>query len=105
MSSHHFLHQQPSHTSVPHQDLQQTKSLLPAIMTERGRFRPSLLCQSGNCRLFLVGRDPKVFHHLPAPALRGRVGAVSCEGRQLIEVTRTQIPPRVWGRDPEHGPE
>lgn len=58
----------------------------------------------GSCRSFLLGGDPEVFHHLPASALRGRVRTVPCEGGQLVEVTRTQVPPSVRGRHPEHGP-
>lgn len=53
----------------------------------------------------MVSWDPKIFHQLPASALWSRVGALSSEGREIIEVTRAQIPPDVWGRDPEHGPE
>lgn len=55
--------------------------------------------------LVVVSRDPEIFHHLPASALRGRVGTLSSEGGQIIEVTRAQISSGVWGRDPQHGPE
>lgn len=84
---------------------QSIETNLPAIMTKQVRFPSPLLWQNVNCRLFLICRDPEVFHHLPAPALRGRVRSLPSEGRQLIEVTRALIPPRVRGRDPEHGPE
>ena len=53
----------------------------------------------------LVGRDPEVFHHLPASARRGGVWSLPSKGRQFIEVTWPKISPSIWGRDPEHGPE
>lgn len=72
------------------------------------RFHPFILLQRKKniiCGLFLVSWDPKIFHHLPASALRGKVRTVPHEGGQLIEVAWTQVPPCVGGRDPEHGPE
>lgn len=55
--------------------------------------------------LVVVSRDPEVFHHLPAPALWGSFGTWAPKGGQIVEVTRALVPPEVWGRDPEHGPE
>lgn len=53
----------------------------------------------------MVSRDPKIFHHLPVPALGASFGTLALKGGQIVEVTRALVPPEVRGRDPEHGPE
>lgn len=97
-SSQHFPQQQSLYSFVSH------KERVKRNPCKAGCTLLSLW-QSVKRRLLLVCRDPEVFHHLPAPALRGRVGSLPCEGGQLIKVTGTQIPPGVRSRDPEHGPE
>lgn len=52
----------------------------------------------------LVCGDPEVLHHLPVPACGRGAGPLAAESGKFVKVTGPQVPPCVWGRNPQHGP-